>query len=269
MMKKIFILALAIGFALPQDAEGQRWRTRRYEANFGGGIAQHYGDIGGSLSTENYLGFNDIQLKFTRPVVTAGFKYRINRRFYARANLASAYLSGNDKGAAPEATRANGGYAFKSLIFEPAAMVDFYILPEGYMAGTNALFNRKGMINGFSEINLYVFTGVGGVLSFPKVTYINTGEEVIDDGYLPPDAKQRKFGLVLPFGIGIKYNLSGAWTASVEYGRRYSFTDNIDGYTSKFSKANDMYDFTTFTVGYKIRTDRRGRPIIFRRSGLQ
>jgi len=268
-MKKIIILVFALGFILPQGVEGQQWRTRRYEAYFGAGTAHLYGDIGGSKSADNYLGFNDIQLKFTRPAAMVGVKYRINRRFYARGNFATAYLSGNDKGSAPELTRVNGGYEFRSFIFEPSALVDFYIIPEGAMMGSSAMFNRKGMVNNFGQVNLYVSTGVGGVLGFPKVTYIDTGEEIIDDGYLPEDPNFRKLGLVIPVIIGIKYDLTSTWTARIEFGRRYTFTDNIDGYTSKFSKANDMYDFTSFTMGYKIRTDRRGRPVIFRRTGLR
>ncbi len=46
----------------------------------------------------------------------------------------------------------------------------------------------------------------------------------------------------------------------LELGGRYAFTDYLDGYTSQFSKANDVYYFLNFTITYKLKTGPHGLP---------
>jgi hypothetical protein len=267
-MKRLVVFLFVLAFVATETADAQRWRTRRYEAFIGGGTANHYGDIGGAyLDAENWYGLKDIQIKFTRPAITGGFKYKINHRFYARTVFTGAYFTANDLDTDKEATR-DGGYKFRSWVFEPSAQVEFYILPEDRAMGSMALYNRRGLVNSFSQVYLYVFTGVGGVLNFPKVTEIATGNVVTDDGWGMADVPFRRFGLVVPAGIGVKLSLSSFWTVSAEFGRRIAFTDYIDGYTSKFSDSNDTYDFITVTASYKIKTTRKGLPVIFNRYGL-
>lgn len=268
-MKKAVILSFVFIFITLTIADAQRWRSRRYEAFIGAGTANLYSDIGGTSPTEDLFRLKDIQIKTTRPALTAGFKYKLNHRFYVRTNFTGAYLSGNDLGTRNALDRPGGGYQYQSWVFEPSAQVEIYVLPEDRSMGSMALYNRKGMVNGFSQIYLYFFAGGGGILNFPTVTQINTGIEVNGDEYFPEGGFDfKRFGVVFPIGIGIKYSITSYWTGCLEFGRRYTLTDYIEGYTSRFSGSSDMYDFVTFTASYKIRTNRQGLPVLFRRSGL-
>ena len=269
MARNRFILAIIFLFLVSTAVDAQRWRTRRYESYIGLGTANVYGDIGGALTQENLFGLKDIEITSTRPSISVGAKYKINHRWYARVNLSSAFLQGSDENSLNEEVRAGGGYKFHSYIFEPSAMTEFYILPESRSMVSEAIYNKKGMVNGFRQIYLYLFTGAGAVVNFPTVTYINSGELVGDDGYQRPEDQFRRVGAVIPFGIGAKMDLTAYWTISAEFGRRFTFTDYIDGYTSKFSSANDTYDFIQVVFSYKIQTDKNGLPVIFRSLGRQ
>ncbi len=268
-MKKTIVLSTIFIFIVISVADAQRWRSRRYEAYFGAGTANLYSDIGGTSPTEDFFRLKDIQIKTTRPALSGGFKYKLNHLIYLRTNFTGAYFSGNDLGTENAIARPGGGYKYQSWVFEPTAQVEFYILPEDFAMGSMAMYNRKGMVNGFSQLYVYLFAGGGGILNFPTVTQMNTGIEVNGDEWEPEGGFDfRRFGVVFPFGIGVKYSISSYWTGSLEFGRRYTLTDYVEGYTSRFSNSADMYDFVTFTASYKIRTNREGWPVIFRKTGL-
>ena len=46
----------------------------------------------------------------------------------------------------------------------------------------------------------------------------------------------------------------------VEIGGRYTTTDYLDGYSSQYSKSNDVYYFLNVTVTYKMKTGKNGLP---------
>jgi hypothetical protein len=270
MKRKLFALTITLLFIVSTVVDAQRWRTRRYESFIGIGTANVYGDIGGSLTQENLYGLRDIEIEYTRPSVSMGAKYKFNHRWNARVNLAGAYLQGSDIGSVNDGVRPGGGYNFTSYIFEPSALAEFYIIPENRSMVSEAIYNKKGMVNGFRQIYLYVFTGAGAVVNFPTVTYLNYEDtEVGDDGYQRPEDSFKRVGAVIPAGIGAKIDLTAYWTINAEFGRRFAFTDYVDGYTSKFSSANDTYDFMQVIFSYKIQTDKNGLPVIFRRLGLR
>lgn len=65
--------------------------------------------------------------------------------------------------------------------------------------------------------------------------------------------------LALPFGIGIKYVLTGQWNLGLEFGARKTFTDYLDGVgpldtTNKFANGNpynnDLYTYTSLSISY-------------------
>jgi hypothetical protein len=107
------------------------------------------------------------------------------------------------------------------------------------------------MLNNYSDIHLYLFGGIGGVLSNPKP--LKDFNLIIRD--------DQKFGLVFPLGVGVKYSIDTKWSIGAEFGPRFTLTDGIDGYVSDFSDHNDFYYFTSINAIYKLRSDRRGLPV--------
>lgn len=258
MRKIVFILFVAV-FLLPEQVDGQRWKSRRYEGFFGLGSSHLYGDIGGAMTAENAYGLKDIELMSTRPSMAFGGSYRLNHRFYLRSSFVLGFFGGNDVGSKNEYTR---DYSYTSTVFEPTVQGVFFILPENRGMSSAALYNRRGMINKIGQFFIYVFGGGGAVVNFPTVKDID-GNVITSDRYTPEDAEFKRIGLVFPAGIGIRYNISSFVLANFEFGRRYTLTDYVDGYTSRYSTSYDVYDFTTLSLVYKIKTTRRGLPRIF------
>lgn len=253
MVKRIIIVILAILFIIPFSAEAQNWKLKRYEVTFGIGTTNFFGDIGGTESLQNLAGFKDIQLRYTRPSFALGARYRIAGNMAVKLNLIYGFTAGNDTGSRNEKRR----FAFNSTIFEPSIQFEYYILPESIRA-SSALFTHRGMMNNFARLNIYLFTGVGGVFFNPKPKEALI--PVFNDNF-------SKFGLVIPIGVGLKIPFNSKWSFGLELGRRFTTTDYIDGYNPIYSKHNDTYYFGVINAVYNIRTDRRGYPI-FRRRGL-
>ena len=63
---------------------------------------------------------------------------------------------------------------------------------------------------------------------------------------------KRIYGVV-PLGVGGNISAYPNLKFGLELGFRYAFTDNLDGYTSQFSSANDVYYFFNLAVTYRLK----------------
>ena len=260
MKKSQACIILGLLLLITVSADAQRWKSRRYEAFVGLGTANSYGDIGGHINAENAYGLKDIQLTTTRPALTVGARYKFNGVMAAKLNITAGRISGNDKNSKNEDTR---DYSFKATIIESSLMYEYYILSEVRTLPSGALYNKNGMINNIFDINLYLFAGFGTVYSASKV--LDRDGNIVDwDIYSthPRGVDLPKLGLVIPVGIGAKYIWSNSLSFGAEFGRRFTNYDYLDGYSSMYSESNDLYDFLTFSLIYKVPTDRMGRPIL-------
>ena len=253
MVKRILIPLLMLLFIIPISTYAQNWKLKRYEVYGGIGTTNFFGDIGGTEDINNLAGFKDIQLKYTRPSFTLGARYRLTGNMAVKLSLINGFTTAKDTGSRNE----KRGYAFTSTIFEPSLQFEYYFIPESVRA-SSALFNHRGMVSSITSINMYVFGGVGGVMfkPKPKEKFI----PIFNDNF-------SKFGLVFPIGVGFKLPFDSRWSFGLELGRRITTTDYIDGYKSKYSKHNDTYYFGVVNAVYKIRTNRRGYPIL-KKKGL-
>lgn len=253
MKKTAGLILILILLTTTVSVDAQRWRLRRYEASFGLAATNFYSDVGKSVTDQNFFrSFKTIQLVATRPSFSAAVRYKLRGDMILRMNMTWGYLHGIDAG-----NLENRDYVMTTTIFEPSLVFEYYILGEDRTLSSAALFNRRGMINNYRRIYVYVFGGIGGGL------YNAKAKEGID--FDPRFVPGGGFTAVFPVGAGLKYTIDSEWSLGVEFGRRYLLTDKLDGITTKFSKKNDIYDFAVISAIYKIRTDRRGRPI-FRRS---
>ena len=61
-------------------------------------------------------------------------------------------------------------------------------------------------------------------------------------------------------GLGSTMIYSPNFNFGVELTGRYTFSDNLDGYTSQYSSSNDVYYFFNFTITYKMKNGAKGWP---------
>jgi hypothetical protein len=220
---------------------------RRYEAVAGIGPTFFMGDIGGFSKNENILGIRDLSFLQTRFNLNFNFKYRISQNINARLSLTYGFLHATD-------TRgSNEGREFEASvsIFEPALIGEYYFVKN---RAENSYLFSKGRSTGFGgllrSLDFYAFTGIGG-LSYS----IRGNDKLVNHGLNPGG-----FTAIIPFGLGTTLVYSPDFNFGVELGRRYSFSDNLDGYTSQYSSSNDVYYFLNFTITYKLKTGSNGLP---------
>jgi len=244
----LIILLICLLFTLSEaQSEAQLWKMRRYEAVAGMGPSFFFGDIGGFSKTKNILGIRDLSFLQTRFDLNFNLKYRITQDINARLSLTYGFLHATD------ARGSNEGREFEAAIsiFEPAMIGEYYFIKS--RAENSYLFTkgRSGGFGGlFKSLDFYVFTGIGG-LSYS----VRGNDKLVNHGINPGG-----FTAVIPVGLGATMVYSPDFNFGVELGRRYSFSDNLDGYTSQYSSSNDVYYFFNFMITYKMKTGPNGLP---------
>lgn len=240
----ILIFCLAVPFS-----HGQLWKMRRWEAMAGVGPSFFFGDIGGYSKTKNILGIKDLTYMQTRFDINANLKYRITRDVNARLSMTYGLFHATDL------RGSNEGRAFETStsIFEPALIGEYYFI-KNYAENSYLFIRRKGgfIKTLFKSLDFYVFAGVGGLAYFVKG----------NDALVAYGMKTSGFTAAIPGGLGTTLIYSPNLNIGVEVGGRYTFTDFLDGYTSQYSKAKDVYYFLNITVTYKLKTGPNGLPSI-------
>ena len=247
LLKSILFLLLLMLIAVP--AEAQRWKILRYEASFGIGTCNIFGDIGGSATRNNLYGLKDITFSSTRPSLIFGARYKLQENMALKFNINFCMGGGTDAGS----VNAERNYTYISFLSEQSLQYEFYFLTEDKIKRSGATYNRRGMVNNYSRIGFYGFAGLGGLFYTAKVTGTQPFPGI--DTRLGPG-----YTLTLPVGLGLKYVYSDHWSFNAELGYHYTLSDGLDGLTSKYSKANDIYWMATVTACYRIKTNRNGYP---------
>jgi hypothetical protein len=239
LMKRPILIILLLVIVV-HVSEAQLWKLKRIELSGGFGTSTFFGDIGGFSHGENSWGFKDITFMQTRYNLNFSAKYRITQVINARVSLSYGLLHATDERGSNE-TRA---YEASTTIFEPSLIGEYYFVKN--RAETSYLFNKgrgKGMIRLVKSLDFYAFTGIGG-LSYS----IDPNDKLAEHGL---DSKG--FTAVVPLGVGGTLSAYPNLKFGIELGFRYAFTDNLDGYTSQFSSANDVYYFFNLNVTYRLK----------------
>jgi hypothetical protein len=245
-MKRTVLTLLLLCFIV-SFAEAQIWKLKRYEITAGFGPSFFFGDIGGYSQTKNLLGLRDITLKQTRFDFNASLKYRINQAINIRLSLTSGFLHATDIRGSNE----NRGFESSILIFEPAFIGEYYFIKN--KAENSYLFTKgknTGLFGFIKSLDFYVFSGIGGLV------YSVKGNTRLENFGIKPGG----FTTVIPVGVGSTLVYSPNFNFGVEFNYRYSFSDHLDGYTSQYSRSNDVYYFFNFIITYKLKTGAKGLP---------
>jgi hypothetical protein len=124
MLKRVLPFMLLIALCLSQEGNAQRWKLRRYEALFGVGFLNYFGDIGGAATSDNWFGIKDLSIKHTRPSLYLGARYKIRENMGLKLNLMYGFIAGDDEGSKNN----DRGYAFTSSLFEPSLQFEYSLI---------------------------------------------------------------------------------------------------------------------------------------------
>src|SRR5512133_2055863 len=248
MFKRVTTVAVVVLILLPLNA--QQWNLKIVEGIFGIGTTNVYSDLGGAPKATSLLFIKDITFRSTRPSLYAGVRYRVNPRTSVKLNFIYGYSKTSDYTGSRNELR---GFSSVTDLFEISGHYEYYLLPEFRFMRSAAMFNRRGMINDYSRLGFYVFSGIAATMYWPHLTV----EPRQGDEY------KNNFGFTsaVPVGGGVKFIISDKWMLGYEIGYRQSFTDFMDGFKSPWSKRWDGYWISSINLIYRIPTSRRGIPI--------
>jgi len=187
-------------------------------------------EVGVFLGGSYYIGdLNPVSQfnQFTKPAGGIVFRYNFNPRLAARANLLFGSIEGEDSFSdSPAQQQRNLG--FKSNISELSAQLEFNFL-DYQIGDDNKLFSP------------YLFFGLAG-FKFNPQTQVNGNwvdlQPLGTEGQgLSGGATKKKYKLTqfsLPFGVGVKMNLSKYIGMCIEWGMRRTFTDYLDDVSGRY-----------------------------------
>lgn len=207
MYHKNYVLILLILASCTQGAVAQGFFSGRMETGLHVGTSHYIGEINNNV--------------YGNQLFSAGIstKYHFNktsekdRTWGIRLDGNFTRIEGDDQDSSDPSTE-DRGLNFKNNLLELAAMGEFHFF--------NFRPNRAAML--FSP---YVFAGVGAIYHDPKSSSPLGKISLIDE--MIEEKKHSKTAVILPFGAGVKLNLSGPFSVGLEVNYRYVFSDFIDG----------------------------------------
>ncbi|GEM_PF-6177460 len=187
-----------------------------------------YGDTKGPILEKSLLNVNNWS-------TSLGFNQRLPLNFGYSVNL----MYGNYVGDDNNAKDPHGiPYSYSSNILELTVRAEYCVK-----------FGQRFRFQAPSSV--YAFVGIGcftANVTHPDSAIINNNfSKVLNPGIT------NSSGVILPVGIGYKYEFRNRLTLGAEACIRYAISDYLDGYDPpSSSKFNDILANLSITIGYKI-----------------
>lgn len=165
--------------------------------------------------------------QFTKPAGGVVFRYNFNPRMAVRGNILVGSLEAHDE-FSPSAAQNQRNLNFRSPLQELSGQLEFNFLD--YMIG-----NEK------KKFTPYIFIGLAVFQFSPKGqlgnNWVNLQPLGTEGQGLVGGASKKKYKLTqmsLPFGVGVKANLSKNIGLTIEWGMRKTFTDYLDDVSKRY-----------------------------------
>lgn len=238
----IFCLLFSQGYSQYFSGQTTYWKSKRHAVGFGLGASFFLGELGGRDQIGSDFIY-DLELAETRPALQIHYRYQLGSRFYAKAQFAFSYIGGNDA-LTEEIFRRNRNLSFRSSIFEGSILGVFDIIDftpkRRYDRGL-----RQRSLEGTS---IYITAGVGVTRFNPQANFEGEWFDLRDfgtEGQLQDDGPEQysRFTPIVPFGMGVRFQLNREWTIGFEVVHRITFTDYMDDVSTVYYD-NDIIEET-------------------------
>jgi hypothetical protein len=192
-------------------------------------------EVGATLGTLHYTGDLAPQIRpaDSRPALAGWVKYNFSPTFGLQASLLGGKLHADER-ESDDDFQAQRGTTFDADLIEIAVRMEYN-------------FRNFRALSETKRLSPYLFLGAGASRWQTKTNYDNNA--------------QTTQGLILPYGVGLRYALPYGWNIAAEFGARFTFTDQIDGFVSdanlpKFQffnpENNDIYYFFGISLAYSF-----------------
>ena len=210
-MRNIFLVTLLL-FVYSQLRGQSIWKYERqssWKLSFGLGSSSYYGEL-----KESDLGLD------LRGVLSAWVGYQLTDHFRVRGELTYYRISGADSDNGPESSIFTRNLSFVANNFE---------------------LSVQGVINLFPEDPAYIKPSIFNPIAFIGVAVTTQNPKAELNGETFNLRKLRTEGnaysslaFVIPFGVGMKINVTKFLNFAVEGGLRYTFTDYLDDVSTQY-----------------------------------
>ncbi|MEI6766729.1 MAG: DUF6089 family protein [Bacteroidota bacterium] len=248
-MKKAIVLLISMllitGMANAQYKKhygNKSWKKDRNQIMFGMGASNFLGELGGSNRIgSGTVSLRDMDMPSTRPDFHIGYRYLLSNNFALRGMFNYAWIGGNDK-YTKELFRQNRNLNFRTPIYELSCMVEYYL----NFGAKGHKYKRPGLKGSKSfSFSPYIFAGVGGIYFNPETKYKDRWWDLQPlgtegQGLVPTRTKYSLYQVVLPYGLGVRFDIDKNWAIGVEYGMRWTFTDYLDDVSTTYFDAEAL-----------------------------
>jgi len=208
----------------------------------GPAAGQYSHEMGILLGVSNYQGdLPEPHVEMIESRLAGGvfYNYHLNRYWALRANAAVCQISGDDRWADSRSFRQ---FRFRATVAEMAVG-----------AVWKPLARRSNYYVQVFQPHLtpYLFAGIGAVYSDARPDCYR--QDCLDG--LDPFAMEmpQRWFVAIPYGLGVRYDMSPRWTLGFEIGQRPVFNDRLDGVSvSANPERNDWYIIGGLTVSYMV-----------------
>lgn len=246
LLRYAYIVLLLLGFSPTYSQQvHQRW------------------EVGGGLGLSGYLGdLNKSDFFSQEPKMSGGVlgRYHFNRNWALRGALTFGKLSGNDANFDDRKVR---GFKTSSSLTDLSAIVEYDFLGKGRFKYDSTAFQVRFK----RKLSPYLFTGAGVGFTNPKPDFVGTASTPANfrqGAIVDQAANYSKSNFVIPFGVGVRYDLAEHWVLGIEAGFRLAFSDYLDGVSQAANPGrDDRYKLSTLSIAYRFDkkdTDRDGIP---------
>jgi hypothetical protein len=216
---------------------GERGANTEWGLLAGGSL--YFGDL--AADKRNYIGE-------ARPHGGVFIRRYFLTSFSMRGNFYAGWLEGNDAWYDEPEWRKHRAFSFKSAQFEASVLLEYDLL------------RSYRLRHGGSGPGVYVFTGIGACYTNPQrnfnnidASYFSPGDEALI-GYEADFSRDPKhLALVVPVGLGVRYNITDRTAFFLEGSVRQGFDDKIDGFSnSVYSAKHDAYAFLSLGMALRV-----------------
>ncbi len=202
-LKHIFLVGAIIGSFARVYAQGGKLHFKQHELGLFVGGAYYIGDLNPSA-----------QFNQTQPAIGVFYRYTPNYRYAFRAGFNYGAIQGDDSQSS-DADQIQRNLNFKSTINELHAIAEFNFL-------------EYRISNDKYKFTTFLFLGLSGYYFNPRA---QSGNRWVDLQPLKTEGQEhtyKRFQMSIPFGIGMKMNVSKQVGIGFEWGPRKTFTDYLD-----------------------------------------
>jgi len=195
------------------------------EAGFFGGVANYQGD----------LAEDEVEIGETKLAYGGYASYLINPKVLVRGNVFYGNISGDDTNSTVLEAR---GYNFTGEVLEIGVNAQWLIFGK-------SRYNNSGIF--VPQFTPYLSGGVAITTIKADLMFPNTEENNMNF----PEKEDTDNFIVVPLGVGLRYEMVEFLTLGFELGARATFSDYIDNVSINANPdKNDWYLFGGFTLGY-------------------